>query len=235
MNMTDLLNRVKRRLGLKYSNIPIDDQDLIDTIIEESLPTFSGYFQYNINMPLDLSESNKIPGEKYGYFINTDVLADGMSILGVSNVSYEDIYRTYGDMYYNGISPIDFISSAANANLSGVTNIPITWNFQEPNRIIFDEAIESIVKLNLELVTTHNPSLITIPKSRENEFIKLVLLDIKIFLYNNFKHYDNIDSPFGQINLRLDDWNGAEGDRESLLQKWDETFIYSTKYKIYHA
>ena len=50
------------------------------------------------------------------------------------------------------------------------------------------------------------------------------ILDVKQFLYNTLKLYDGIPTAFGNINLKIDDYQSAEGDRNALLDKWRDSF-----------
>jgi hypothetical protein len=47
---------------------------------------------------------------------------------------------------------------------------------------------------------------------------------MKMFLYNTLKMYDNIPTAFGNINLKIDDLQSAEESRNTLLDKWRDTF-----------
>lgn len=235
MNINALLNRIKKRLGIFYFKLPISDKDLIDVITDDTLVTFSRYYPAYLSIPLDTSEENKIPNERYGYYINTDMLAEGVKILGIEDVTYDaQFFGGYMDPYANNV--FDFMELQAGLNLSAIMNCPITWNFYNPNKIVFDEDIRGRTsKLFVTASITYSKSLANIPTSYEDEFFKLALIDIKIFLYNNLKHFDNIDTTFGQISLKIDEWNGADDERTTLVNNWDETFIYHRQKKIYNV
>ena len=38
------------------------------------------------------------------------------------------------------------------------------------------------------------------------------------------KHYNELQTAHGTVNLKIDDWANAESERESLLEKWDDTY-----------
>lgn len=234
MNINTLLKRIKKRLGIFYFKLPIDDQDLIDVIHEDSLVTFSTYYPYYLVLPFDTSERNKVPGSTYyneGYFINTNLLEKDMKILSVVDVNYSTNLYGVRDQLVFGVS--DYMSTIAALNVEAVSNIPIVPRFQPPNKVYFDEPIRQYYKdYSILLAVTHNKSLASIPPAYEDEFFKLALIDIKIFLYNNLKQFDQIDTTFGQISLKIDDWNNADDDRANLISKWDETYIASNPLKM---
>ena len=79
-------------------------------------------------------------------------------------------------------------------------------------------------KIRLIIGYQHADNLSTIPVDAEQSFYDLALLDMKIFLYNNLKYYDEINTAYGNIKLRIEDWSNAESQREDLLQKWSEVY-----------
>ena len=46
------------------------------------------------------------------------------------------------------------------------------------------------------------------------------------------KHYNELSTAHGSINLKIDDWANASQDRDALLDKWDDTFDLIYKYLI---
>ena len=37
---------------------------------------------------------------------------------------------------------------------------------------------------------------------------------------------NNVGSAFKEINLKIDDWSGAESARKELIDKWTQSFHY---------
>ena len=60
--------------------------------------------------------------------------------------------------------------------------------------------------------------------------MELATLDMKVFLYNTLKLYDGIPTAFGQINLKIDDYQSADGDRNTLLDNWRDKFHLDMDY-----
>ena len=64
----------------------------------------------------------------------------------------------------------------------------------------------------------------TIEESLVESFMKLATLDVERTLYNNLKNMNNVGSAFKEIQLKIDDWSGAQQQRDELVQQWTETF-----------
>ena len=47
--------------------------------------------------------------------------------------------------------------------------------------------------------------------------------------YDYMKHYNELSTAHGSINLKIDDWANASQDRDALLDKWDDTFHLDRK------
>jgi hypothetical protein len=52
----------------------------------------------------------------------------------------------------------------------------------------------------------------------------LAVLDVEMTLYNLLKNMNNVGSAFKEIQLKIDEWSSAEGNRKTLIDKWTETF-----------
>lgn len=80
------------------------------------------------------------------------------------------------------------------------------------------------VPLTFKVACEHDPNGESIPDSCYSSFMELAMLDMKQFLYNTLKHYEGIPTAFGTINLKIEDYQGAEAERNSLLEKWGDTY-----------
>ena len=54
--------------------------------------------------------------------------------------------------------------------------------------------------------------------------MKLATLDVQRTLYNNLKNMNNVGSAFKEIQLKIDDWSGAESARNELVDQWKGNF-----------
>ena len=49
---------------------------------------------------------------------------------------------------------------------------------------------------------------------------RLFILDLKSAIYNEYGILSNIETPLGNIDLRIDDWSGAESERNELYDQY---------------
>ena len=56
---------------------------------------------------------------------------------------------------------------------------------------------------------------------------------VKVFLYNNLKLYDEIPTAFGNIKLKIEDYNGADNERTQLLERWRDTFHVDFDFSLF--
>ena len=108
--MTLLLNKIERRLGLLVLNLPESiSKDTWHTIIEEdTIPTFSRYFPYKITTIIDNT------CEKDGFFFIDKDVPEGCKILGVKDIDWQAyrvdprfdqlLLRTYNDVSEHGVN-----------------------------------------------------------------------------------------------------------------------------------
>ena len=74
-------------------------------------------------------------------------------------------------------------------------------------------------KVDIEIAVEHADNLSTIPNTAWESFYELALLDIKRFLYNAMKHYTELQTAYGTVQLKIDDWQSAESDRKELIER----------------
>ena len=99
----------------------------------------------------------------------------------------------------------------------------LTFKFEAPRTLYIYNAYSSS-KVVIDLGFEHDKSLASIPETCREDFLKLALLDVKENLYPTLKHYTEINTAIGNINLKLDDWANAEDQRRELIEKWDDTY-----------
>lgn len=70
----------------------------------------------------------------------------------------------------------------------------------------------------------HDMSLETIPDSCYTSFMELATLDVQRTIYNNLKNMNNVGSAFKEIQIKIDDWSGAEAAQKELIERWKGNF-----------
>ena len=76
----------------------------------------------------------------------------------------------------------------------------------------------------IEVCLEHSENLTTLPATTYTSFLKLATLDVKKYMFDNLKHYDNLSTSYGQIAMRIDDWSGAQDERQQLIEKWEQSY-----------
>lgn len=231
LNLSKLISSIKMDLGVYGMALPFENPDEIfrEVLELKTIPTFSQFQPYYLPLKLDLDTLKEIEKNvNYCIYEIPDVFGDA-EILFVKKLE-EDLdsfvhgYLDVGSMMGN-MSWGDMMMGQANANLSSLAMPPVTFEYIAPNQIkIFNDSFMYSRKIRLEVALEHNKNLATISKTAQYSFTKLATLDIKMMLYNNLKHYNDLQTAFGNINLKIDDWANAESERSDLLRQWEETY-----------
>lgn len=234
LNISYALRYIKRMIGATHMQLPIEDDDIIEIIKQESLYTYSKYFPFQFNIVIN--EKDRVQGEHGVYYID----GQGLEILGVSKVFRNTVYDNnfYSDNYYERgllMSPIESIAVQTNTDLMSMSQIPNTFNFIPPNRVeVFPKQLEC-ENMTVTIKTVHPEHLNTIPISMREEFLRLCLYDVRISLYQILKHYNELNTAVGTINLRLEDYEKAEDDRRELLEKFEQKFLHEANRKKFYV
>jgi len=226
MNISQLLTSIKMDLGIYALRLPFDNSDtqLMEVIKLKTLKTFSAFYPQVTTISVDLATDLEAIKEEYTE--SCYVLPDwfgGREIMWINNITPKS--KLLGNGY---IAPV-FDGSAetynmmmmtqANANLASVAAPPITFKFEAPNKLYLYNMATAYGKIDLEIAVAHADNLSTIPNTAWETFYELALLDIKRFLYNAMKHYTDIQTAYGTIQLKIDDWQSAESERKELIER----------------
>ena len=238
-----VLKIAKRKLGLKSLPQVYSDEELLDILYEDTIPTFSIYFPYNYNFKVNLSECRRAEAD----FAISDTnncrayhldLPYNMNVIEVADVQYAQL--AYNSYYYPTCSFGDsydiFVGQVLQGQLESMMTFNTTWEFHEPDILVINSPVSEISDtINLSLLITHSSDMSTIKFSYKDFIIKLFMIDLKIALYEELKRYDKIDTTFNQIDLKIDKWEDAENERETLLEEWEGRFLSHRKKTIYRV
>lgn len=231
--MTLLLNKIQRRLGLITLQLPDEiGKDTWHTIIEEdTLPTFSRYFPYRITTIIDNT------CEKDGFFFIDKDVPEGCKILGVKDIDWA-AYRVDPrfDRYGINFSTYDFISrdygiddvafSQMSADYLSLFNLGIYIEFDYPNKIrlvsVNGSPVSRYRPFPLQIFIEHPSNLMTISPTMMESFEQLAQADIATFLYQQLKYYDNQDTVYMQLDLKLETLQEWANKRDDIIRQLDE-------------
>lgn len=224
-SLSELIESIKMDLGIYGLSLPIDnlDEQLYNVFKLRTIKTFSQYHPYVEQIELDLNEleTNTNNFNKREYII-PNIFGD-RRIISVRDVSQRPIGIGYGQPSSMGCSMTseNMMLGTINADINSMMSPPQTFEFIQPNRLVLYNMYMYATRVTIELTTEHFSNLASIPASQWETFENLALLDTKRFLYGILKHYNEIQTAHGNINLRIDDWANAEQDRRELLKEWD--------------
>ena len=235
MNMSSLITRIKRRIGIYGITIPVDINKLFTEVIEDTtIPVFSMYepdYQYLYVTTDKLERVNTgMNNEEY-------LLPDSQyrKIVCVADVSYdaESGYNSYPGFNYSGMSAYspfsnynlyqNIMTSNMQSQIYGKTFPSLRFDYRPPRTIIFYNKILSN-SLRIQIGYMHDKSLASISPTIAESFFNLALLDCTDAAYQIAKHWDSIETSIGSIKLNIEDWSGAAEQRKSLLEEWDNVY-----------
>lgn len=236
-SMTRLLNKIERRLGTQAINLPdeLSKDAWADVIAEDTLHTFSSFFPHVIKYHVD-TQRDKIDTLNNAFYIDQDLVGEELDVLGMRDLSLEELLKInntniYGGSYYHGNYGIEDIASIQlAADMRSFYNNGIFVEFKYPNKLIVEgvnsaNLLRTIPSFSVDLFVVHPANLATISPTMMIEFEKLAILDIKIFLYNGLKHFNNLETVYTNIDLQIDDWANAEADREQLVNEFKDIYV----------
>jgi hypothetical protein len=238
MNLSRAISHLKMGLGLYNISLPFKDditgdptptenviRDVLTTI---TIPIYSQYQPWLREADVNLANLKLIDNN-----FNSGQIYLLPSILTITPIMYvSDVYfpqqgnrGTYGDIapaYGINRSVQGVLTSQAYMMLAGQMRAEPTFEYLGENKIRLYGFPKCIVRI--KVACEHEPNGETIPDSCYDSFMQLATLDMKNFLYNTLKLYDNIPSAFGNIQLKIEDLQGADGERTQLLRDWSEVY-----------
>lgn len=230
MNLSELLTSIKMDLGIYGLSLPFENENKIlhDVLKLRTITTFSQFQPHIVKIPLKLNDMNCISSNyQESIYQIPDVFGD-RRIMYIRRV--EPRNKLLGSGY---ISPIfdgsidiynTIMSAQANADLLSAITPPFTFKFVGPNMLHLFNMTSMATELYVEFALEHADNFSTIPNTTWESFYELALLDIKRFLYGAMKHYTEIQTAYGNINLKIDDWANAEQERKDLLERWRDVY-----------
>lgn len=230
MNLSNVVTRIKMKLGLLGITTPFENLDELITIVLQdiTIPVFSIYAPYKESLTINVADLELLDKdticEKY-------LLPEFKTrqLLYVFDVKYDSEVLS-GLGYYGGGMPLlqgnligQLMLSNMGANIMNQVIPKMTFHFERPRTLYLYNAYAT-QKIVLSLGFEHDKSMASIPETAREEFMNLALLDVKENMYPTLKQYTELNTVNGNINLKLDDWAQAEDQRNQLIEKWNDTY-----------
>lgn len=230
-----LISSIKMDLGIAGIKLPYDNIDelIMEIIKTKTLPVFNELSPYKVPLMIDTNDLvvfERKSGSTVYYL--PDVFGDS-EIMMVTDLqpAYDEYQHSAYDasMFAYGTSVSiygfqDMMLAQAQANALSTITKGTTFTFIPPNKIEIFTEYGMGNQYRLEVALAHSDNLTTIPTTTYTSFNKLATLDVKKYMFDNLKHYDNLTTAYGQLSLRIDDWSGAESERQQLIEKWEQTY-----------
>jgi len=241
MNISDVVNDIKLSQGLQNIALPFDKP--VENVIAEILrmtvreySEFKPYVQESYAVKKNLRSPNEITRKENIYFLpeectRTPVKSAKAEITG--STPQDDMVTTntftvgtpfvgFGSYYPQDILNAQMTGAAIN-KYAGLSSQAPNSKYLGFNKIqLFNFPEQCFIKFTVERV--HDYSLETIPDTCYETFVELATLDVQRTLYNNIKNMQNVGSAFKEIQLKIDDWSGAEKEQKAWMEKYRGTF-----------
>lgn len=227
MNISTLVTRMKIELGLYSLALPFDnlDQAIMDVIQTITVRTFSTYCPYRETYRFDLTDLTGV--EKHANwetYLLPDIFANH-EITQIVDVKYDEADIS-GIGYWGGGIPLlhgnmmnQSILSNAGLALTRQTVPKLLFKYEPPRKVTLYNVLCSS-QLVFDIAMIHDKNLTTITPTMEESFHDLAILDVKDMLYQTMKHYNEIQTAYGTIQMKLDDWQNAADQRKQLVDDW---------------
>jgi hypothetical protein len=222
MQLNTILDIIlNQRLGVVEYGIDELYPEIHANLLNNTLPIFSQYFpcerRYNY-------EPEDHPTEtKWEYYLNIPELKEaGLEMISVAEVLPQS--TVIDSIYYDGRRPVnmrieDVIMNSLVTNTASLVKASYKmFRFIPPNRISLRGFGTNKLRLTLKI---KYPSFSSIEDSVIEQFLDLATADIKIFLYNKLKHYDQLTLPIGNIDLKLDELSTGKDDRREVIDRFN--------------
>lgn len=240
-NMTNLLNKIERRLGTRQMHLPefLEKQHWAEIIETDTIVTFSRYIPNKIEYIVDPFKC-KVPGTDW-YLLDEKVFTSDVKILGVRDIKWGDFTNStamgvccngFGlyDWYANPFDLTELALTQVNADMLSLFNNGIFVDFEPPNRIkLTDSANQNAVgrttPFKIEVLIEHSPNLTTIAPTKMEIFEELAMCDIAGWLYGELKYFDQLDTVLSTIDLKMDELREYRDRRENVMDKIRESYV----------
>ena len=232
-NMTLLLNKIENRLGTDMLNLPDNLKKEAwpdEVIIPDTLVTWSRYFPYEFRYHV----TPTTPKKNGWYLLDEEVFGD-CKILGVKNIDWGEFNS---DIWGGPYGMYDYMSAGYDigemtglinqANINSLFNNGIYPNFEPPNRFRLETTYGAEISMHdfdVFVLIEHSPNLTTISATQMDTFENLAVADVAGFLYNKLKMFQDLQTVFATVNLRLDDLQTEWQKRDEIMNYIKESYV----------
>lgn len=253
-DMTALLNKIERRLGL----IPLSEHlpkgmqksDWANIIMQDTLVEFSRYFPNKFKMIINDETCDKKLDKDTNtmwYYIKDEIL-QGCKLLGVKDIDWTDTSSANSSLTNGSIGTYYYPSGMCcpeaafesvlglqmMADFSSLYNRGIVIQYEYPNRF----CLKGLGNTNYDLsqfvvvLLVEHKSLNTISPTMMSTFEALAQADIANYLYMNLRYYDNFETAYVNIDLKLSELQDQAQKRENIIEKLENNYVTTANENI---
>ncbi len=241
MNLTDVVNDIVLSQGLH--NIALPYKQPVEKVVQEILAMtakeyseFKPYKQEIHEFKQNLKSPSEMAAKACIYLLPQEAIKTKVRTAKAEAVSHQYQEKeattnafTIGTPFigFGSYGPQDIINAnttgAAINKYAGVTSqLPVSTYLGFNKIQLFNFPDKCLIKFTVE--RNHDPSLMTIPDTCYESFIELATLDVQRTLYNSLKNMQNVGSAYKEIQLKIDEWSGAESAQKELMKEWRGKF-----------
>lgn len=237
--MTKLLDKIEISLGMQIlnPNLPANikkGDPWVNTINLFTLDTFSRYFPNKVRVTLTNADKK---GDYF--FIDEEKIGGDIEIIGVRDIAWDDPFtmssaglnsQLYGSIdFYASMASLEDIGLAQLvSDQTSLFNNGIYIDFIEPNRVKLVNTTGAPMNINefkIDVFIKHALNLNTISPTKMETFEQLATADVAKMLYNNLKFFDNSETVFGNLDLKLNELEQEAQKREMIVDKLESSYV----------
>ena len=153
---------------------------------------------------------------------SSQTMVDGSGVgrlgRGLRLAAYPNKYGRYSSANLYETTLMAQLSYADNM-LLGQYQEAIVTRFQPPNIMWVNKSYACTSVFTVTLCMENDKNLMSIPNNVFDAVKRLFILDVKSTIYNQYGMLSSIDTALGTIDLKIDDWSGAESERNDLFDQ----------------
>ena len=235
MNISRAISHIKMQLGLYNITLPFKDEISGQTIPTENvirdvlttatIPVYSEFVPWIREGTINVKQLKVVDKHSGIYMLPAFLTLTPVKYVSDVSLPFHNTRGTYGDIapaYGINRSVQGVITSQSYMMVAGQMRAEPSFEYLGENKIKLYGYPKA--ELSFRVACEHEPNGESIEDSCYDSFMELAILDVKQLLYNTLKLYDGIPTAFGNINLKIEDYQSAEADRNALLDKWRDTF-----------
>ena len=232
LTQTTLLQNIELDLGYKFTDLELDQDQIMNTIKLRTLPEFSKYYPHQERIQIN-PETDLVPGFTNRFYLRTD-----HEIMNINRIVGASARNALNDIIVGTPSPVSGSVGGGSSlyemdawmTMTGFSNVD-TYQYIHPGMLELapNGSMSSYFIVVCNVV--HDESLLTIPSNMQDYFRQLATLDVKSALYLIRNRIANLQSSLGSLELFIDDLASARDERRELIETLRASTIKSARRK----